>query len=217
MINWENYIGQIFNGKKSGKYKITKLSTYKCKDYFFKRWSDSQIVIVKSLSAKNPSNINLFTDVIDLMVKDMSFFRSNMDNDFSIFCSKNKIPSLPSQSTYESYYISLAKYIHSNDTLNDTDQLLESYFEGKREKKFVTIYERNKYLREKAIECHGLACKACGFDFEKKYGEYAKGFIHIHHKYPISKGEENKPVIPEKHLVPLCANCHAIIHRKKKC
>ncbi|HGW5686409.1 TPA: hypothetical protein ACNIN8_000374 [Acinetobacter baumannii] len=38
--------------------------------------------------------------------------------------------------------------------------------------------------------------------------------MHIHHIEPLfSVGE--KVVNPETDLVPLCANCHAVIHRKR--
>ncbi|MNH27195.1 HNH endonuclease [compost metagenome] len=70
-------------------------------------------------------------------------------------------------------------------------------------------------MRLKAIAIHGLDCKACGFDFEKAYGEYAKGFIHVHHAVPISAYGGEKAVNPETDLVTLCANCHAVVHRKR--
>lgn len=53
-------------------------------------------------------------------------------------------------------------------------------------------------------------------DFEKKYGELGKGFIHIHHIVPIStkKGEIHK-INPENSLIPVCPNCHAMLHKGK--
>jgi len=65
-----------------------------------------------------------------------------------------------------------------------------------------------------AIEIHGTTCFACDFNFEEKYGDAGKGFIHIHHKNPLFDGEE-RIVDPEIDLAPLCANCHAIVHRKR--
>lgn len=86
--------------------------------------------------------------------------------------------------------------------------------EGKKITYFGVKYERCPKLRLQAIEIHGVSCKACGFDFEKAYGEHAKGFIHVHHVKPISEYEGDKQVDPETDLVTLCANCHAIVHRK---
>lgn len=81
--------------------------------------------------------------------------------------------------------------------------------------RYVTTYERNPKLRRQAIAIHGVTCKACGFNFEKTYGEYARKFVHIHHIEPVSEFEGEKIVDPETDLVPLCANCHAVVHRRK--
>lgn len=92
----------------------------------------------------------------------------------------------------------------------------ESSVEGKPKLRYVTTYERNPKLRAEAIKIHGCFCAACGFDFERVYGELGKGYIHIHHKVPVSELEEPKEVEPRTDLIPLCANCHSIVHRKKK-
>ncbi|RAS30676.1 MULTISPECIES: HNH endonuclease [unclassified Pseudomonas] len=92
---------------------------------------------------------------------------------------------------------------------------LESANEGSKFSYFGTRYERRKDLRMQAIAIHGLDCKGCGFDFEQAYGEHAKGFIHVHHVVPISESGGEKAVDPETDLVTLCANCHAVVHRKR--
>ncbi len=91
----------------------------------------------------------------------------------------------------------------------------ESRTEGSPSTYYGVRYERDPTLRLQAIAIHGVACKACGFDFGKAYGEYAKGFIHVHHTQPISEFEAPKAVNPETDLVPLCANCHAVVHRRR--
>nr|WP_256585783.1 HNH endonuclease [Pseudomonas sp. 02C 26] len=40
--------------------------------------------------------------------------------------------------------------------------------------------------------------------------------MHIHHVVPISDFGGEKAVNPETDLVPLCANCHAVVHRKRE-
>ncbi|MCI1038031.1 HNH endonuclease [Pseudomonas putida] len=97
----------------------------------------------------------------------------------------------------------------------DDAYIFESFSEGSQTNYFGTRYERRKDLRMKAIAFHGLDCKACGFDFELAYGEYAKGLIHVHHVVPISKLGGEQVVNPETDLVTLCANCHAVVHRKR--
>lgn len=80
--------------------------------------------------------------------------------------------------------------------------------------RFTAFYERNPVLREQALEIHGYSCFACGFDFEKVYGEHGKGFIEVHHVLPLS--EQGKAVVvPKTDLVPLCSNCHSMVHRKR--
>jgi 5-methylcytosine-specific restriction protein A len=58
-------------------------------------------------------------------------------------------------------------------------------------------------------------CCICGFDFELAYGERGKGFIEIHHTKPLSEVDEEIFINPETDLVPVCSNCHRMIHRRK--
>ncbi len=75
-------------------------------------------------------------------------------------------------------------------------------------------YERSQKNRRLAIEEHGTTCAACGFNFDEFYGsEYADGYTQIHHIKPLSQYEGK--VNPVTDLVPLCANCHVMAHRKK--
>lgn len=98
------------------------------------------------------------------------------------------------------------------------DQILENviYKEGKMVKQYGTKYERNQKLRNKAIELHGVTCRCCGFNYEEVYGEIGKGFIEIHHIKPMYSIKEEIIVDPTTDLVPLCSNCHKMVHRKKE-
>lgn len=86
--------------------------------------------------------------------------------------------------------------------------------EGKKVMVYTTKYERDLRLKEEAVRFHGAVCQACDFDFERVYGAWGRGFIHVHHKKPISTTGETI-VDPRTDLVPVCPNCHAMIHRKK--
>ncbi len=97
--------------------------------------------------------------------------------------------------------------------IKDLDDL-ESKPEGKKTQRYTTVYERDPKLRETAIKIHGTTCKACGFNFFDTYGEHGKDYIQVHHIKPLSETKETK-VNPKTDLIPLCANCHVIIHRKK--
>ena len=102
-----------------------------------------------------------------------------------------------------------------DNDLNDMSNSLESSSEGKVSERYVTTYERSPENRKRAIAVHGNTCKACGFNFKQFYGDYAKDYIQIHHIIPLSELEGPKDVNPETDLIPLCANCHAIIHRRR--
>lgn len=60
----------------------------------------------------------------------------------------------------------------------------------------------------------GCTCYICRFDFEKTYRIIGKGFIHIHHLKQLSEINEEHVVNPETDLVPVCPNCHSMLHKK---
>jgi 5-methylcytosine-specific restriction protein A len=77
----------------------------------------------------------------------------------------------------------------------------------------VNRYERSRYNRSLCINFHGIDCKACGMNFVNIYGVLGNGFIHVHHIVPVSKLGANYIINPIKDLVPVCANCHAMLHK----
>ena len=100
---------------------------------------------------------------------------------------------------------------------NDYDEIpnSETVFEGAKKEITVNRYERSREAREKCIATHGCMCAVCGMDFEKMYGEIGRGFIHVHHIVPLSSIGEEYELNPIKDLVPVCPNCHAMLHRKE--
>lgn len=92
-----------------------------------------------------------------------------------------------------------------------------TYEEGKAYKTPITSYERNPLARKECIAHYHneYKCQICGMDFRNVYGEVGRDFIHVHHIYFISsmKGREHK-VNPKTDLIPVCPNCHAMLHRK---
>jgi predicted HNH restriction endonuclease len=91
----------------------------------------------------------------------------------------------------------------------DENQLLK---EGKVIQVFANRYERNQKARQECIEHYGDKCYVCDFDFGSFYGDTAKGFIHVHHKTQLSDIGDEYIVDPISDLIPLCANCHSVIH-----
>jgi len=76
----------------------------------------------------------------------------------------------------------------------------------------VNTYERNAKARDLCLAHHGRTCAVCGFDFEEVYGPVATSGIHVHHIVPVAEIGREYIVDPVKDLVPVCPNCHAVIH-----
>lgn len=88
-----------------------------------------------------------------------------------------------------------------------------NYYEGAGIQVRVTIYERSREARDKCVRHYGCKCSVCGFDFESFYGEIGRDYIHVHHLVLISKNNGEKYVVdPIKDLIPVCPNCHAMLH-----
>lgn len=97
----------------------------------------------------------------------------------------------------------------------DENEPLVSWLEGSRTMKYVTTYERDRRYRMQAIAIHGHRCVVCDQSMEDLYGEVGRDLVHIHHVVPVSTYEQPKSINPESDLVPVCPNCHAIIHRRR--
>lgn len=96
----------------------------------------------------------------------------------------------------------------------DAAVLTEGLPEGAKTRVEVNRYERSPVNRAACIAAHGLRCKACGFDFEEFYGPIGNGYIEVHHTTPVSAMGGAYVVDPIRELAPLCANCHAVVHRR---
>ena len=96
------------------------------------------------------------------------------------------------------------------DPWREGEEVPEPEEEGGFQQILVNRYERNPRNRQAAIQEHGVRCFGCRMEMAEVYGEIAKGYIHIHHVKPISAVQGARPDI--KDLVPLCPNCHAIVH-----
>lgn len=86
--------------------------------------------------------------------------------------------------------------------------------EGRRRYVLHITYERSPRNREEALRIHGTTCHCCGFNFDRVYGPtLARSYIEIHHIKSITESEGI--VNPATDLVPLCSNCHSMVHRKR--
>ena len=104
--------------------------------------------------------------------------------------------------------------------VSDTIQLAEEvptpekYPEGAKTTVSINAFERSAKARKACIQHHGLNCAVCGFNFETTYGPLGEDFIHVHHIVPIGVIGTEYSVDPIKDLIPICPNCHAMIHRE---
>lgn len=96
---------------------------------------------------------------------------------------------------------------------DDTDQ--REFYEGGKKATSGFVYERDANARSECIRHNGTVCVVCGFDFFKVYGELGLGFIHVHHVRDVAV-QGQTTINPKKDLVPVCPNCHAMLHKRSK-
>ena len=53
-----------------------------------------------------------------------------------------------------------------------------------------------------------------GFDFGKFYGDEFSNMIEVHHIKPLSSIRKEYQLNPVEDLIPLCPNCHYVVHAK---
>lgn len=96
--------------------------------------------------------------------------------------------------------------------------------EGSRTEVRGTILKRSRILRKMAIahfsDANGsISCGGCGFVAEAVYGAGARGLIEIHHLKPLflRKGQPARTSVRDalRYVVPLCPNCHRVVHWDK--
>lgn len=119
------------------------------------------------------------------------------------------------------YYIA---YLKSRESVKcssqhnkyDIKDVVEEYEEGSLLDCHGSKYERNRKARNECLEYYGYTCRVCGFDFEKQYGDIGRNFIEVHHRTEISSysGEKHK-IDHINDLIPVCSNCHSMLHRTR--
>jgi predicted restriction endonuclease len=115
-----------------------------------------------------------------------------------------------------SKYFSTAKLVSKDIKPKDSFKTTvekQPLVEGAKVQVRLEKHERNPELRKACIAHYGYVCQVCGLDFTKAYGDLGKEFIEVHHLTPISTIDGEHEVDPIEDLVPLCSNCHSMIHR----
>jgi len=137
---------------------------------------------------------------------------------YSIYYEKGKIPDDSQLEQDLAAFVDLYLKMVVNQSVSDGSNIEEDEAglgveDGTKLREHKRI-ERNQKLAKKVKELQGYKCSACGFDFEKKYGEIGKGFIEAHHLTPVYKIKGKKVGLdPVKDFSVLCSNCHRMIHK----
>lgn len=97
--------------------------------------------------------------------------------------------------------------LHPDEVESDLE-----YTEGAVRRITVNAYERRRAARAACLRHHGPQCVVCEIKFEERYGEIGRGFIHVHHLRPMGLVTEAYRLNPKTDLVPVCPNCHAMLH-----
>ena len=74
-------------------------------------------------------------------------------------------------------------------------------------------YERDPLLRFGCLAHHGHSCSACRLEFDMRYGPVGEGFMDVHLTRDPLDITDQRPVDPTNDLIPVCPNCHAMLHR----
>ena len=163
--------------------------------------------LLTHLVKKNGKNGRETSPAIDSIIGHTRAFNQKLEDEYLGFCDRLGITPKHMVNTQRKYWL-----------LDNKQNKIytEGYYEGSLQQALVNRYERNPIARKKCIEKHGCICQVCGMDFAKVYGELGIGFIHVHHIVPIStqKGINHK-IDPENSLIPVCPNCHAMVHKGK--
>ncbi|ONI46748.1 hypothetical protein AN644_02630 [Candidatus Epulonipiscium fishelsonii] len=78
----------------------------------------------------------------------------------------------------------------------------------------IKLWEELKTI---CLEYYGAICEVCGTDYGYTYGNKFERLIDIHNMKSSNEEYDNLDVNPEEDLVPVCHNCHFIMHTKKPC
>ena len=97
------------------------------------------------------------------------------------------------------------------------DESGKNLHEGAVKTILVNNYERDRRARQKCIDYYAdkdgvIRCQVCGFDFGEFYGHEYDNVIEVHHIVPLSSIKEDYVIDPINDLIPVCSNCHTILH-----
>jgi 5-methylcytosine-specific restriction protein A len=101
------------------------------------------------------------------------------------------------------------------DGFSGSEEIIEALgeVEGEKTIRKINSYERSKKNRNACITIYGWSCFVCSINFRTMYGERGMGYIEVHHREPVSLMKEPRALSPKRDLIPVCSNCHRMLHR----
>tara|TARA_R110001583_G_scaffold36787_5_gene120886 strand:- start:3467 stop:4231 length:765 start_codon:yes stop_codon:yes gene_type:complete len=165
---------------------------------------------------KTKSNFsqNAIKNLLSSDYRCLIFYRSEDRSPFTYAGVGHPIPHYSIEKPARIDWIFQSLELPSVSTITDEYQEGVEFKEGTRIKVYVNKYERDRKARDKCIEHYGATCRVCDLNFNEIYGELGDGFIHVHHKVQISDVGESYIVNPIEDLIPVCPNCHAMLHKE---
>ncbi len=213
-------MGEIFNGFKGRVMLANEMEEFKNYLKNVHKKPDGKIGLEISTIQQYPSSLRAIERLVGIKLDIDTLKNEESVNRILTELKKTKI----AQKTFSDYRSALRAYfrfLHHQPQLNNEDitypdEILEpeKFPEGAKKSSWVNAYERNPKARAKCIEIYGVKCFICKFNFEEKYGDIGKGFIHVHHLVQLKDIKEEYEIKPIEHLRPVCPNCHAMLHKK---
>ena len=175
------------------------------------------VPILKIRLRKKGISLNIHKDVIaDDDKEKYSSKRTRESDSASYIYALNKIYSSSDERLHE-LLVDIRKTIGiqllDHNCFPECEDIEEEFVEGSKKQITVNSYERNREAREKCLKYYGsYKCQICGFESSEVYGDEFFGLIHVHHIVPISKKNREYKLDPIADLIPVCPNCHMLIH-----
>ncbi len=86
------------------------------------------------------------------------------------------------------------------------------YWEGDRSRALHEQVERNSAARDACLRDQGARCIVCGLRVRERYAGLSREVVEVHHLRPLSDTIGPYQLNPATDLVPVCPNCHRVIH-----
>ena len=221
------------NNRKSYPYKKALYYTFREKGGLMKK-----LFPLEQIINLNPHNIDEINDITtDYKIKErlqgyitdrINSYGFNHDVEYKFYILGEslkllKVVRLPAQNGHS--YFTISELYSGNNVIKSSNKKIEMdedeisvdvpLTEGNMIVVKVNKYERNSKARKECLEHYGYRCSVCGFSFEEYYGPIGKEIIEVHHKKEIHESNGSYVIDPVRDLIPICSNCHTIIHSRK--